>query len=98
MPKYVIERELPGAGSLSPEELAAISARSNEVLTGLHGRAQWLHSYVADDRIICLYVADGPEAIREHGRTGPFPVTALHRVVEVIDPTTAERGPVTGES
>jgi hypothetical protein len=96
MPKYVIERELPGAGSLSSEELAAISCRSNEVLAGMHGRAQWLHSYVTDDRIICLYVADDPEAIREHGRIGPFPVTAIRRVVEVIDPTSAEAATVAG--
>ena len=97
MPKYIIERELSGAGSLSPEELTAIACRSNEVLAGMRGRAQWLHSFVTDDRIICLYVADDPEAIREHGRTGPFPVTAIHRVVEVIDPTTAEMSSVSGD-
>jgi hypothetical protein len=96
MPKYIIERELPGAGDLRPDELAAIACRSNEVLAGMHGRAQWLHSFVTDDRIICLYIADDPEAVREHGRIGPFPVTAIHRVVAVIDPTTAEAAPVAG--
>jgi hypothetical protein len=96
MPKYVIERELPGAGAMSSEELAAIACRSNTVLSGMNGRAQWLHSYVTDDRIICVYVADDPEAVREHGRIGPFPVTAIHRVVEVIDPTTADKAPIAG--
>jgi hypothetical protein len=93
MPKYVIERELPGAGALSPDELAAIACRSNEVLSGMNGRAQWLHSYVTEDRIICVYVAEDPEAVREHGRSGPFPVTAIRRVVAVIDPTTPEAAP-----
>lgn len=91
MPKYVIQRELPGAGSLRPEELAGIARTSNEVLSGMAGRAQWLHSYVLDDAIMCVYVADGPESIREHAQCGGLPVTAIHRVAEVIDPTTAER-------
>ena len=91
MPKYLIERQLPGAGSLHPDELAEIARTSNEVLSGMAGRAQWLHSYVVDDAIMCVYVADGPESIREHAQCGGFPVTAIHRVVDVIDPTTAER-------
>ncbi len=96
MPKYVIERELPGAGDLGADELASIAAKSNEVLAGMGGRAQWVQSFVTDDRIICVYVADSPEAIREHGRCGGFPVTNIHRVVQVIDPTTAERATVAG--
>ncbi len=91
MPKYLIERELPGAGALGPGELAAIAAKSNEVLVGMGGRAQWVQSFVTDDRITCIYIADNPESIREHGRCGGFPVTAVHRVAEVIDPITADR-------
>jgi hypothetical protein len=90
MPKYVIERELPGAGQLGGDELQAISQKSNEVLAAMAPRAQWLHSYVADDRLFCLYIADDPESIREHARCGGFPVTAIHQVHRVIDPTTAE--------
>lgn len=91
MRKYLIERELPGAGSLNAEDLAGVAAKSNEVLAGMPGRAQWLQSFVADDRIVCLYLAEDPEAIREHARCGGFPVTAIHEVVDVIDPTTADR-------
>ena len=90
MPKYVIERELPGAGQLSTDELQAISQKSNEVLAGMAPRAQWQQSYVADDRLFCVYIADDPEAVREHARCGGFPVTAIHRVQRVIDPTTGE--------
>lgn len=90
MPKYVIERELPGAGELSADELQAISQKSVEVLAGMAPRAQWLQSYVADDRLFCVYIADDPEAVREHARTGGFPVTNIHQVRQVIDPATAE--------
>ena len=90
MPKYVIERELPGAGQLGADELQAISQKSNEVLAGMAPRAQWQQSYVADDRLFCVYIADDPEAVREHARCGGFPVTAIHRVQHVIDPTTGE--------
>ena len=90
MPKYVIERELPGAGALTADELQGISQKSVEVLAGMAPRAQWLQSYVADDRLFCVYIADDPEAVREHARCGGFPVTAIHRVGRVIDPTTAE--------
>jgi len=91
MPKYVIERDLPGAGKLSPDELTAVSRASVDVLATMAPRAQWLQSYVTDDKLFCVYVATDPEAIREHARAGGFPVTAVHRVSEVIDPTTAER-------
>jgi hypothetical protein len=90
MPKYVIERELPGAGRLTGDELQAISQKSNEVLAAMAPRAQWLQSYVADDRLFCVYIADDPEAVREHAKCGGFPVTAIHAVQRVIDPTTAE--------
>jgi hypothetical protein len=90
MPKYVIERELPGAGQLSDEELRAISAKSNSVLTDMSGRAQWLQSYVTDDKIYCVYRADDEDAVREHGSVGGFPVTAISRVAAGIDPSTGE--------
>lgn len=91
MPKYLIERELPGAGSLTDAQLAEIAGTSNAVLEGMAGRAQWVQSYVSDDRITCVYVAESPEAVREHAQAGGFPVTAIHRIVDVIDPTTADR-------
>lgn len=90
MPKYLIERELPDAGVLTNDDLQSISQKSVEVLAGMAPRAQWLQSYVLDDRLFCVYIADDPEAVREHGRRGGFPVTAIHRVRHVIDPTTAE--------
>ena len=90
MPRYLIERELPGAGALSEDELQGIAQKSNEVLAGMAGRAQWVQSYVTDDAITCVYVADSPEAVREHATCGGFPVTTIRRITEVIDPTTAE--------
>ena len=90
MPKYLIERTIPGAGGLSDEELADISRTSVNVLARMDGRAQWIQSYVADDKIVCIYLATDPEAIREHGAAGGFPVDAIHRVVTMIDPATAE--------
>lgn len=90
MPKYVIERDLPGAGDLGPTELCAVSQKSNEVLATMAPRAQWLQSYVTDDKLFCVYVADSPEAVREHATKGGFPVTAIRRVTSVIDPTTGE--------
>lgn len=90
MPKFVIERDIAGAGNLTAEELCGISQKSNEVLAGMAPRAQWMHSYVADDKLFCVYVADSPETVREHAEKGGFPVTAIHRVSSVIDPTSAE--------
>lgn len=90
MPKYVIEHDLPGAGQLTADQLTGISAKSVEVLSTMAPRAQWLHSYVTDDKLYCVYIADGPEAVREHGTKGGFPVTAVSRVSGMIDPTTAE--------
>ena len=90
MPKYVIERDLPGAGQLSGDELEAISQKSVEVLDSMAGRAQWLHTYVTDEKLFCVYIADDEEAIREHATAGGFPCNAARRVVTTIDPTTAE--------
>lgn len=89
MPKFVIERTLPGAGNLTDDELTAISQKSCDVLSGMQGRAQWLESFVTEDKIFCLYIAEDADAIREHGQAGGFPVDAVHRVKAVIDPTTA---------
>ena len=88
MPRYLIERELPGAGSLSPEELHGIAQKSNEVLAGMSGRAHWVESYVTDDAITCVYIADSPESLREHAAAGGFPVTSIRQVGSVIDPLT----------
>ena len=90
MPKYVIERDLPGAGQLSGDELCAVSQQSVEVLATMAPRAQWLQSYVTDDKLFCVYLADDPETVREHAAKGGFPVTAVHRVRNIIDPSTAE--------
>jgi hypothetical protein len=90
MPKYVIEREVAGAGTLSAEELTALSTKSNEVLSAMVPRAQWLQSYVTDDKMFCVYIAGDEEAIREHARRGGFPADAVHVVGAVIDPTTGE--------
>ena len=88
MPRYLIERELEGAGSLSAEDLSAITKKSNEVLAGMAGRAQWVQSYVTKDAITCVYIAESPEAVREHAAAGGFPVTEIREVETVIDPLT----------
>ena len=90
MHKYVIERELLGAGSLSPAELRGVSQKSVEVLDSMAGRAQWLETYVTDDKLFCVYVADDEAAVKEHATTGGFPANNIARVRTVIDPTTAE--------
>jgi len=90
MPKYVIERELPGAGQLSADELHAISGKSNAVLAGMNGRAQWLQSYVTDDKLFCVYIANDVDAVREHAEAGGFPCNKVSRVATIIDPTTGE--------
>lgn len=91
MPKYVIERELPGAGDLSAGDLQAISQKSVEVLADMAPRAQWLQSYVADDRLFCVYIADDPEAVREHARCGGFPVTNVYRPSSTRRPPRSRR-------
>jgi hypothetical protein len=90
MPKYVIEREIPNAGKLSAEELQAISQQSCSVLNQLGPSIQWVHSYVTDDKIYCIYVAPNEELIREHATRGGFPANHISEVKQVIDPTTAE--------
>jgi hypothetical protein len=90
MPKFMIERELPGAGKLSPQELRAISEKSVGVLQTLGPKIQWVHSYVVDDKIYCVYNAPSPELIQEHARCGGFPANRISRVRQIIDPTTAE--------
>jgi predicted Rdx family selenoprotein len=93
MPRYLIERNLPGAGSLSAEQLRAVSQKSCSVLQGLGPEIQWVQSFVSDDKITCVYLAPNAEIIREHARQGGFPADAVLEVRTVIDPTTAE-GPV----
>jgi hypothetical protein len=90
MPKYVIEREIPGAGALSPETLQAISQTSCGVLRKMGSEIQWLHSYVTDDKVYCVYIAPNEEMVREHARQGGFPANSVSQVRTVIDPTTAE--------
>ena len=90
MPKYVIERELPGAGSLSAEELQGISQKSCSVLRELGPQISWVESYVTDDKIYCVYMAPNEAIIRKHAEKGGFPANRISEVRSVIDPTTAE--------
>jgi cell division inhibitor SulA len=90
MPKYVIEREFPSAGKLSAQQLREISGKSCSVLRKLGSEIQWLHSYVTDDKIYCVYIAPNEAMVREHAKQGGFPANRVSQVREVIDPTTAE--------
>lgn len=90
MPKYVIERTIPGAGNLTAAELQGISAKSVSVIRELGPDLQWIHSYVVNDKIFCVYNAKNPEIIKEHARCGGFPADAISEVKSIIDPTTAE--------
>ncbi len=90
MPKFVIERELPAAGSLTAEQLQGLSQTSCGVLRALGPSIQWVESYVTDDKIYCVYVAPSKELIEEHARRGGFPANKISQVRRVIDPTTAE--------
>lgn len=90
MPKYVIEREIPGAGKLTPEALQAISQKSCRVLKGMGPQIQWLQSYVTDNKIYCIYIAPDEASILEHARQGGFPANSVSQVRAVIDPATAE--------
>jgi Protein of unknown function (DUF4242) len=92
MPRYVIEREFPGAGKLSAQELQAISQKSCSVLNKMGLQIQWVQSYVTDDKVYCVYIAPNEQAIREHAREGGFPANRISLVRTVIDPTTAEPG------
>jgi hypothetical protein len=90
MPKYVIEREIPGAGKLSPAELQGISQKSCSVLQKMGPQIQWLQSYVTDDKIYCVYIAPNEAAIREHASQGGFPANRISQVRSIIDPTSSE--------
>jgi hypothetical protein len=91
MPKYLIEREIPGAGKLSSEQMQAISQTSCGVLQKLGPQIQWLQSYVTGDKIYCVYIAPNEEMVREHARLGGFPANRISEIKTVIDPTTAEK-------
>ena len=90
MPKYIIEREIPGAGSLTPQDLQAISQKSCGILSNIGARVQWLESYVTEDKVYCIYIAPDEAAVRAHAEQGEFPANRISRIKTVIDPTTAE--------
>ena len=90
MPTYVIEREIPGAGKLSSQELKAISQKSCGVLDKLGSQIHWIQSYVTDDKIYCVYAAPNEQLVREHAKQGGFPANKVSSVKRLIDPTTAE--------
>jgi len=90
MPKYVIERDIPGAGKLSAAELKAISQKSCGVLSTMGPQIQWLQSYVTGDKIYCVYIAPNEGAVKEHAAQGGFPANRISKITTVIDPTTAE--------
>jgi len=90
MPKYVIERDIPGAGNLSPEDLQGISQKSCTVLQNLGPQIQWVQSYVTDDKVYCVYIAPSEDMIRAHAQQGGFPANKISEIKTVIDPTTAE--------
>jgi hypothetical protein len=90
MPKYIIERNIPGAGSLTPQELQGISQKSCGILREMGPQIQWLESYVTDDKVYCVYIAPDEATLRAHAEKGGFPADNIARVKTVIDPTTAE--------
>ena len=91
MPKFVIERELPGAGNLSPQELQAVAQTSCNVLRKMGPDIQWVQSYVTGDKIYCIYIAPNEEMISEHAREGGFPANRISEIKTIIDPTTADQ-------
>jgi hypothetical protein len=90
MPKFIIEREIPGAGKLSAQELRAISQKSCGILQNMGPSIQWQESYVTDDKVYCIYIAPNAEAIREHAQLGGFPANKISEILGKIDPSTAE--------
>lgn len=90
MPKFVIERELPGAGSLTAGEVHTVAAKSNEVLSEMAPRAQWVTSYVTSDKVYCVYIAENEDALREHADRVGVPVSSVNEVTSILDPTTGE--------
>lgn len=91
MPRYVIERDIPGAGYICPEDMQAISQKSTSVLQGLGPQIQWVQSYVTDDKIYCIYIAPSRELVIEHAKKAGFPANNVVEVKHMIDPTTAEQ-------
>jgi hypothetical protein len=90
MPKYIIERDIPGAGQLTQAELQGISQKSCGVLRDMGPRIQWLQSYVTGDKVYCIYIADSEQAIREHAEQGGFPANRIEQITTIIDPTTGD--------
>jgi len=90
MPKYVIERNIPGVGSLTPDQLHAISQKSCGVLRNMGPHIQWVHSYVTADKIYCIYIAPDEASVRQHAEQGGFPANSISEIKTIIDPTTAE--------
>jgi hypothetical protein len=90
MPKYVIEREIPGAGKLTAEQLKRISQTSCGVLSNMGPQIQWVQSYVTGDKVYCVYIAPNEQMVKEHAKQGGFPANSVSEVMAVIDPTTAE--------
>ncbi len=90
MPKFVIEREIPGAGKFTPEQLQGVAGKSCDVLHAMGPQIQWVQSYVTDDKIYCVYIAPDEKAVREHAKRGGFPANRVSQVRTMIDPTTAE--------
>ena len=89
MPKFMIEREIPGAGRMTPDQLQGVAQKSCSVLNKLGPQIQWLESYVTDDKIYCVYIAPNEEMVREHAKLGGFPANRISQVRTIIDPTTA---------
>jgi Protein of unknown function (DUF4242) len=90
MPKFLIEREIPGAGSMSPQQLQGVAEKSCSVLRDLGPKIQWIESYVTDNKIYCVYIAPNEETVREHAARGGFPANRVSEIKRMIDPTTAE--------
>ena len=90
MPKFVIERDIPGAGNLSAQELQGVSQKSRGVLNDMGTKIQWVHSYVTDDKVYCIYIAESEAMVREHAKRGEFPSNVVSQIRSIIDPTTAE--------
>ena len=91
MPKFLIEREIPGAGQLSPDELSGIAQKSCGILQSMGPSIQWLHSYVTGDKVYCVYIAPSEAEIRSHAEQGGFPVNRISKIETIIDPTTSEQ-------
>ena len=90
MPKYVIERDIPQAGNLTQQQIQALSQKSCSVLENLGSQIQWVHSYVTDDKVYCVYIAPNEEMVKEHAKQGGFPANRVSEVKSMIDPTSAE--------